>query len=324
MQREVRIGYEPKTYNMDADPKYVKRRYLSIKTPGGLRGAFGFLKNSKYKDSKKVISALRDLKTLHKPFRLRFKRRPIICSHTDLMWGVDLIVCEQFKRQNGGYAYIMLAVDCFNKMVFVQKLKSKNSAHVEKALELMFKQSKRKPEKIFSDKEAAFMSKRLKEFFIKNNVQIYNSVSWLHSSIGERYLGTYRRILARIFTHNGNNKWLGLEQDVANQMNNSYNSAIRMRPADVNKKNESIVWDHLYSKYITQKPIKARFKVGDSVRISTRTLKDVFKKSYDVSWSLEVFRVVVPYYSLEDSNGEDIEGKYYNEDLQLVGDENGG
>lgn len=245
------------------------------------------------------------------------------------MWGVDLIVYEQFKRQNGGYAYIMLAVDCFSKMVFVQKLKSKNSADVERAFELMFKQSKRKPEKIFSDKEPSFMSKQLKDFFAKHNVQIYNSVSWLHSSLSERYLGSFKRILARIFTQNKNNKWLGLEQDVANQMNNSYNSAIQMKPVEVNKKNESIVWHNLYSKYITQKPIKARFQVGDHVRISTRTLKDVFKKSYDVSWSVEVFkvkqvfRVVVPYYSLQDLNGEDIQGKYYNENLQLVGDQDG-
>lgn len=310
---------------MEVIPRYLKKRYLSQKAPGAFQGASSFIKNNKYKDPKKVLKVLQELKTytLHKPVRLRHTRRPIICNHIDLLWGTDLIVLENIARKNRGYAYILLTVDCFSKMVYVEKLKSKNSTDVLAAFKAIFE--KRKPEKLYADKERAFISKKLQDFFEKQNISMYHTVSWLHSSLAERYIGRFKRIMARMFTHNGNEKWIGLEQDIADQINNSYNRSIGMKPIQVNSSNESIVWDNLYRKFINAKVPKARYSVGDLVRISTRTLKDVFRKSYNISWTLEVFKIkeikgqsLVPYYTLVDLQGNNIPGSYYNEDLQLV------
>ena len=133
-------------------------------------------------------------------------------------------------------------------------------------------------------------------------------------------------IMVRIFTHQKNHKWLDVYQDVAHSMNNSYNRSIKMKSVEVKKSNESQVWDNLYAKYINVKKVKPKYKVGSLVKVSTRTLKDVFVKSFKPGWGLETFRIKqvhtgisVPYYSLEDLNKEDIQGIYYNEDLQLVG-----
>lgn len=241
------------------------------------------------------------------------------------MWAMDVIIYEQFKRQNSGFANILLLVDCFSKTVFVEKLKGRTANDVVAALRAIFKRSRRKPQKIFADKDTAFTSSITQKFLDDNGVEIYHSVSWLHSSLAERYVGRFKRIMARVFTHNGNHKWLGYEQHVADNINHSYNRSIKMRSIDVNKKNEGIVWSNMYSKFIKAKPIQARFKVGDLVKISTRTLKDVFRKSYDVSWSPETYKIKevkrsasVPYYILEDLHGQNIEGTYYNEELQLV------
>jgi hypothetical protein len=304
----------------------IKKRYLNPRIPGGLSGASAFIRNSKYKDSKKVLKVLQELKTynLHKPVRLRFKRRPLLCSHIDNIWGMDIIVYPQFKRANSGFAYLLLAVDCFSKALFLEKLKTRKASDIVKALEAILKRSGRKPEKIGADKETGFRSSLVSDFLKKHDIVMYHPVSYLHSSLAERYVLRVKRIFARLFTHQGNHKWLGSEQDVESQINNSYNKSIKMRSVDVTKANESEVWYNLYSQYIG-KTAKAKYKPGDLVKISTRTLKDVFKKAYDVSWTIETFKVrdvktigSVVYYTLEDLEGEKLEGTYYEQELQPV------
>lgn len=241
---------------------------------------------------------------------------------------MDIIVHKQFKTVNSWYANILLVVDCFSKMLYLEKLKTRKDSDVIKALGSILKRSKGTPEKIGADREGSFRSRALAQFLAKKGITLYHPVSYLHASLSERYVGRVKRVIARLFTLNGNHKWLGFEQDIANQINHSYNRAIKMRPVDVNKKNESQVWYNLYSKFIQTEPVKPRFRIGDLVKISTRTLKDVFQKSYDVGWSLETYKVAsvrvigsVPYYTLQDLHGNGIEGTFYNENLQLVGRE---
>ena len=63
-----------------------------------------------------------------------------------------------------------------------------------------------------------------------------------------------------------------------------------------------------------------RFKVGDRVRISR--FKKIFAKGYTPNWSTEIFIInkindTVPYtYNLNDLNGEEIIGSFYDKELQ--------
>ena len=101
--------------------------------------------------------------------------------------------------------------------------------------------------------------------------------------------------------------------------NNKIHSSIKQKPIDVyNYKTIP------YTKYIPTKddiPIKPKFKVNDYVRISK--VKQTFEKGYTARWSKEVFKIVsiddsqYPYmYKLEDLDGEDVKGKFYEEELQ--------
>ena len=70
--------------------------------------------------------------------------------------------------------------------------------------------------------------------------------------------------------------------------NHSRHRGIGMKPADVNRENESVVWQRLYGDK-TSKPIKYKFKVGDEVRICKA--RRTFKKGYLPSWAELVFTV---------------------------------
>ena len=68
-----------------------------------------------------------------------------------------------------------------------------------------------------------------------------------------------------------------------------------------------------------------KFKVGDHVRISK--YKNIFAKGYMPNWSEEVFVVkkvknTVPWtYVINDLNGEEITGKFYEKELQKANQE---
>ena len=101
--------------------------------------------------------------------------------------------------------------------------------------------------------------------------------------------------------------------DIVNEYNNKYRRTIKMKPIDV-KDNTYINID----KEINDKDPK--FKVDDHVRISK--YKNVFAKGYTPNWTEEVFIIkeiknTVPWtYVINDLNGEEIIGTFYEKELQ--------
>lgn len=109
--------------------------------------------------------------------------------------------------------------------------------------------------------------------------------------------------------------------DLVYAYNHSYHRSIRRAPADVNSSNVLEVWKTLYEKKISLK--RSKFKKGDRVRISKA--KRTFEKGYLPNWTREIFTVSriiqgsVPYrYKVEDYNGEELEGTFYESELQKV------
>ena len=103
------------------------------------------------------------------------------------------------------------------------------------------------------------------------------------------------------------------ELDIVNEYNNTYHKMIKVKPVDV-KVNTYIDFE----KKVNNKGPK--FKVGDHVRISK--YKNIFAKGYMPNWSEEVFIIskiksAVPWtYVINDFNGEEIIGTFYEKELQ--------
>ena len=100
---------------------------------------------------------------------------------------------------------------------------------------------------------------------------------------------------------------------IVSEYNNTYHRTIKMKPVDVK--------DNTYvdsKKEVNDKDPK--FKVGDRVRISK--YKNIFAKGYASNWSEEVFVVnkiknTVPRTNvINDLNGEEITGTFYEKQLQ--------
>ena len=114
------------------------------------------------------------------------------------------------------------------------------------------------------------------------------------------------------------NVYIDKLDDIVNKYNNTYHTTIKMKPIDV-KDNTYINTD----KEINNK--EPKFKVGDCVRISK--YKNIFTKGYMPNWSEEVFVIekvknTVPWtYVINDLNGEEIIGAFYEKELQKTNQE---
>ena len=111
------------------------------------------------------------------------------------------------------------------------------------------------------------------------------------------------------------NVYIDKSDDILNKYNNTYHNhrTIKMKPIDV-KDNTYINID----KEVNDK--NPKFKVGDHVRISK--YKNIFAKGYTPNWFEEIFVIkeiknTVPWtYVINDLNGEEIIGTFYEKELQ--------
>ena len=107
--------------------------------------------------------------------------------------------------------------------------------------------------------------------------------------------------------------YIGKLDDIIKKYNNTYHTSIKMKPTDV-KDNTYIG----FKKEIIDK--NPKFKVGDHVRISK--YRNIFAKGYMTNWSEEIFVIskiknTVPWsYVINDLNGKEIIGTFYENELQ--------
>ena len=110
------------------------------------------------------------------------------------------------------------------------------------------------------------------------------------------------------------NVYIDKLDDIVDEYNNTYHTTINMKPIDVKD-----------NKYINADNKDPKFKVGDHVRISR--YKNIFAKGYMPNWSEVVFVIkkvknTVPWtYVINDLNGEEIAGTFYEKELQKTNQE---
>ena len=147
---------------------------------------------------------------------------------------------------------------------------------------------------------------------------MYSTNNKRKSVVGERFIRMLKSKIYKNMTSVSKNVYIDKLDDIVDEYNSTYHTTIKMKPIDV-KDNTYINTD----KETNDKDPK--FKVGDRVRISK--YKNIFAKGYSPSWSEEVFVIkkvknTVPWtYVINDLNGEEIKGTFYEKELQKTNQE---
>ena len=134
-----------------------------------------------------------------------------------------------------------------------------------------------------------------------------------NSVIAERFIKTLKTKIYKYMTLVSKNVCVDKLDDIVDEYNNTYHRTIKMKPVDVK--------DNAYIDSVKEDNDKdPKFKVGDHVR--TSKYKNIFAKGYTPNWSEEVFVIskiknTVPWtYVINDLNGEEITGTFYEKELQ--------
>ena len=133
------------------------------------------------------------------------------------------------------------------------------------------------------------------------------------SVVAERFIRKLKNKIYKYMTEISINVYSYQLDDIASEYNNTYHRKIKMKPVDV-KDNTYIDFE----KKVNNKDQK--LKIGGHVRISK--YKNIFAKGYMPNWSEEVFisskiKNTVPWtYVINDLNGEESIGSFYEKELQ--------
>ena len=225
---------------------------------------------------------------------------------------------QLLSKYNKRIRLLLCVIDIFSKYAWVVPLKDKKGISIVKAFQKILKQSNRKPNKIWVDKGSEFYNAYFKNWLRDNNIVMYSTQNEGKSVVVERFIRTLKSKIHKYMTSISKNLYIDKLDDIVDEYNNTYHITIKMKPADV-KDNTYINAD----KEINNKDPK--FKVGDHVRISK--YKNIFAKGYMSNWSEEVFVIkrvknTVPWtYVINDLNGEEITGTFYEKELQKTNQE---
>ena len=147
---------------------------------------------------------------------------------------------------------------------------------------------------------------------------MYSTFNEGKSFAAERFIRTLKNKIFKHMTSISKNVYVDVLGDIVNKYNNTVHRTIKMKPIDV-------TCDSFAEYNEDSNKINSKFKVGDHVRISKQS--NIFAKRYAPDWSEEIFIVskiknTVPWtYVINDPNGEDITGSFYEKELQKTNQE---
>ena len=251
----------------------------------------------------------------HKEFRRPKHLLKVKVFGKDDIWSADLIEMPSERL----YKYCLTVIDLYTRYAWVVPLKTKTALEVKKAFETIFKQSKRRPKKLWCDAGREFFNKEVKPLFN----EVYHTENAGKAVVVERFNRTLKSKLFKKFTEQGNQKWLRILPKIVKEYNNKIHSSIGETPARASKNPALIAiktTDNNFENERTLKKQKPKFEVGDRVRIFK--LKNMFEKGYKGYWTSEIFEVdevlnTSPItYKIKDLDDEEIKGCFYANELQ--------
>lgn len=271
---------------------------------------------------------------LHKPARKNYQRRRTIVKGLNDLWQADLVEMQPYAKFNKGYRYILVVINAFSKYVWTQPLKSKKGKDVTLAMKIILDRTNipknlqtnlektNKPKNLQTDLGKEFYNQDFKQLMRHHKINHYSSFSNLKASIVERVNRTLKNMMWKYFSNQGNYKWYTILPVIIEKYNKTHHRTTGYRPVDINSKNEKEILLKAFTFKKTFDFKHTKFKENDFIRISKR--REAFDKGYTPNWSTEIFQIRKVQltnpttYLLKDNKNENIEGAFYEEELQKV------
>ena len=268
-------------------------------------------------DKKQLRKTIAD--ELHKRVIKNFTRRKVITGDIGETYAMDIVDMSKLEEYNKGFKYMLTMIDITSKFAWAVPMKNKDA----KATFEAYKSTKAPiPKKLWVDEGGEFYNKLFNAYCKKNKIEMYSTHGEHKSAIIERFNRTLKEKMYKMFDVDDNSDWVSKIDELIDEYNHTKHRTLGMTPIQAVKDGIATpTWEEAKEiKKEKAKPIKAKFKVGDRVRIA-RT-KGTFEKGYTAKWSYEIYTIYKifdskpPTYELMDDDKDKIKGKFYEQEIQ--------
>ena len=251
-----------------------------------------------------------------------FPRRRVVARFKDDLWQADLIEYDSFKYQNNGYRFILLVIDVFSKVIYVEALKRKTGDQTSMAMDKILQRAD-SPVMLVTDGGREFFNSHFFKVMVSYNINHYRTptITPWKTSVAERAVRTIKTKIDRWMQHTKKQNWISVYQQVVDNYNKTPHSAHDLAPLDVTRENRKTVYKRLYPHSMMR--INCRLKVGDKVRKLREKKKH--EKGYTANWTEEIYTIsatrqshAVCWYKLKDSTDKELDGIWYYHQLNLI------
>ena len=275
--------------------------------------------------SSKILDFLRTHETssVHKRIIRKFRRRKTISYFPYDLCMADLAFFNGagMARANNGFKYVLVFIDVFSKMCYVEPMKDKQAMTTLVAFENIFRKIPDLPNHLVTDEGTEFYNWHVQQLFKESGINHYSLRGRHKASVAERMIRTLKGRIEKYLWEHKTKRYIDVLQSIVNNYNQTPHRSIGMAPKNVNLSNREMVFQKLYKNYSIK--TQPRLGIGDIVRIARE--KNVFEKGYKRNWSLELYSVIsaqsrdgVDYYKVADENGNTLPRQRYYFELNLV------
>ena len=140
---------------------------------------------------------------------------------------------QLISKFNKGFRFLLCVIDIFSKYAWVVTLKDKKGVSIVNAFQSILDDSKRKPNKIWVDKESEFYNRSMKSWLQDNDIVLYSTHNEGKSVVVERFIKTLKNKSYKYMTSVSKNVYIDKLDDIVNEYNNTYHRTIKMKPIDI-------------------------------------------------------------------------------------------
>ncbi len=256
--------------------------------------------------------------TAHNPYYIRRLRQMI---------QIDLIEIIKVSKENKGFNYILVAIDCFSRKVWARLLSRKTAQEVLLKLKYILGKTG-SVESICSDRGQEFTNNKMKKFLSERKIELIHPYTSTHAHYVERVQRTLQDMIWKYITSKQSYTFHHKLQDFVKTYNNRKHRITKLTPNEGDKEENSLHIQKMQEDYRAKiKPTKkVRFKIGDRVRIAIS--KGKFSRGYERQSKEEVFKIVevskkLPkvLYTIASLKNEAVIGKFYQWQLTKILDQ---
>ena len=130
---------------------------------------------------------------------------------------VDLADMQLLSKFNKGVRLLLCIIDIFSKYAWVISLKDKKGISIVNAFQKIFRESNRKPNKIWVDKGSEFYNSSFKQLLRDNDIEMYSTHNEGKSVTAERFIRTLKNKIYKYMTSISKNMYIDKLDDIVKE-----------------------------------------------------------------------------------------------------------